>query len=223
MAASTYGAPPPPAGVAPPGGFSGVVTSQTITPAGGTIGPLTVDGACVTLVIPPRAFPVSVQITITAPDLSAVGDAGFDGYKAVAGVGIQVQVNGLPYRGTFLKSLILTVCSSSITASSVVVVWKRTAFVTETDATVRAGVAVVRFDTDPDFAILSPAETPAAGPIPGATRPVTGKPVLGEGILAGALLALGATGIVVGCRRRHERPRHRLSPRPLIEHHGWKK
>jgi len=201
MAASTYG-PVPPAGVAPPGGYSNVITSQTITPAGGTIGPLIVDGAVVTLVIPPGAFPVSVQITITAPDLSAVGDAGLHGYEAVAGVGIQVQVNGQRYPGTFLKPLILTIRKSSITASSVVVVWNGTAFVTETDATVMSGVAVVRFDTDPDFAVLSPQKATPGTPIPGATRSATGKPFLGEGILAGALLTFGASGIVVGRRRR---------------------
>ena len=127
MAASTYGPPRPGTGAAPPGGYSNVITSQTITPAGGTIGPLMVDGAIVTLVIPPGAFPVSVQITITAPDLNAVGDAGLDDYKAVAGVGIEIQVNGQHYPGTFLKPLILTIRTSSITASSVVVVWNGTA------------------------------------------------------------------------------------------------
>ena len=202
MAASTYGPPRPVTGVAPPGGYSNVITSQTITPAGGTIGPLMVDGAIVTLVIPPGAFPVSVQITITAPDLNAIGNAGLDDYKAVAGVGIEIQVNGQHYPGKFLKPLILTIRTSSITASSVVVVWNGTAFVTETDTTIMSGVAVVRFDTDSDFAVLSPTKTTPRTPIPGATRPVTGKPFLGEGILAGALLMLGAGGIVVGCRRR---------------------
>ncbi len=202
MAASTYGAPPLAAGVAPPGSYSEVITSQTITPAGGTIGPLTVDGAIVTLVIPPGAFPVSVQITITAPDLYAVGDAGRVGYKTVAGAGIQIQANGQPYPGTFLKPLILTFRKSSITASSIVVVWNGTAFVTETDATVMSGPAVIRFDTDPDFAILSPTQTTPRTAILEATRQVTGKPFLGEGLLAGALLMIGASGIVVGRRRR---------------------
>jgi hypothetical protein len=49
-----------------PGGYSVVVTSQTITPAGGTNGPVTVDGASVTLIVPAGAFPVPVQITLTA-------------------------------------------------------------------------------------------------------------------------------------------------------------
>jgi hypothetical protein len=35
-----------------------------------------------------------------------------------------------------------------------------------------------------------------------ATTPVTGKPLMGEGILAGALLALGVGGLGVSRRRR---------------------
>jgi hypothetical protein len=199
-AASEYGPIQPLAGAAPPGGFSDVITSQTITPAGGTIGPVTVGGATVTLVIPAGAFPDSIQITITEANLFAVGNAGTAGYKAVAGVGIQVEENGVPYPGTFLKPLTVTIRSSSITSSSVVMVWNGTAFVTAPDSTVTSGAAVVSFDTDPDFAVLSPlAGTVTA--IPGATKAVTGKPFLGEGILAGALVVLGVTGLAVGCRR----------------------
>jgi len=200
-AASSYGPPPPASGVAPPGGYSDVVTSQTISTAGGTVGPVTVDGATVTLVVPAGAFPVSVQITLTGPDLFAVGSAGTTGYKAVAGVGIQVQKNGSTYPGTFLKPLALTIRSSSITSSSVVVAWNGTAFVTESDSTFTAGAAVVSFDTDPDFAVLSPSGTTATT-IPGATSSVTGKPFLGEGILAGLLVALGVTGLAIARRRR---------------------
>lgn len=207
MAASTYGPPPPAAEVAPPGEYSDVITSETITPAGGTIGPVKVDGATVTLVIPAGAFPVSVQITITGPDLFAVGSAGMVGYKAVAGVGIQVQENGSAYPGTFLKPLILTIRSSSITSSSAVVVWNGSAFVTEPDTTIASGVAVVRFDTEPaDFAVLAPLETTAAVPIPGATKPVTGKPFTGEGILACLLILLGASGLAVRRRKVRKGP-----------------
>jgi len=199
-AASVYGPVPPAAGAAPPGSYSDVITSQTITPAGGTIGPVTVDGATLTLVIPAGAFPVSVQITITEADLFAVGNAGTAGYKAVAGVGVQVEENGSPYPGTFLKPLTVTIRSSSITSSSVVMVWNGTAFVAEPDSTVTSGGAVVSFDTDPDFAVLSPLATTGTA-IPGATKAVTGKPFLGEGILACALIVLGVTGLAVGCRR----------------------
>jgi hypothetical protein len=199
-AATEYG-PAQPAGAAPPGGFSEVITSQTITPAGGTIGPVTVGGATVTSVIPAGAFPVSIQITITEANLFAVGNAGTARYKAVAGVGVQVEENGVPYPGTFLKPLTFTIRSSSIVSSSVVMVWNGTAFVTEPDSTVASGAAIVSFDTDPDFAVLSPLAGTATA-IPGATKAVTGKPFLGEGILAAALVVLGISGLAVGYRRR---------------------
>ena len=80
-------------------------------------------------------------------------------------------------------------------------VWNGAAFVTEPDSTVAPGAAVVSFDTDPDFAVLSPSATTATT-IPGATSSVTGKPFIGEGILAGALIALGITGLVIARRRR---------------------
>jgi hypothetical protein len=199
LAAVGYGPPgPPPPPV--PGGYSVVVTSQTVIgPAGGTIGPVNINGVAVTLTIPAGAFPVPVQITLTAPDLAAIGTAGFFGHSAVAGVGIQVQENGSPYPGTFLKPLTLTMSSSSITSSSIVVVWNGTAFVAESAATVTAGSATVSFDSDPDFAVLAPSGT---GAIPGATTAATGKPFLGEGILAGLLLLLGATGLGYARRRR---------------------
>jgi hypothetical protein len=199
-AASNYGPAPPAASVAPPGGYSAVTTSRTIRPDGGTIGPVTVDGAKITLVIPAAAFPVSVQITMTRPNLPAVGSAGTAGYKAVAGVGIQVRGNGSAYPGTFLVPLTLTIRSSSITSTSVVVVWNGTAFVTEPGITVISGAAVVRFDTDRDFVVLYPLATTTAT-IPGATRAVTGKRFIEEGILACAVIVLGASGVAVGRRR----------------------
>jgi hypothetical protein len=199
-AGGSYG---PPAPVPPtvPGGYFAVVTSQTITPAGGTIGPLTINGASVRLVVPAGAFPVPVQITLTAPDLGAIGNAGFRSFSVVAGVGIQVQENGSTYPGTFLKPLTLDISSSSITSSSLVVVWNGTAFVTDPSATVRSGEARSSFDTDPDFAVLTPAGT-AMTAIPGATSASTGKPLLGEGILAGVLLLLGASALAFARRRR---------------------
>jgi len=200
-----YGPPSRPVAAAP-GAFTAVVTSRTITPAGGVIGPLTINGISVTLTIPPGAFPVSVQITLTAPNLAAIGNAGFTGFSAMGGVGIQVEVNGSPYPGTFLKPVTLSTKSPSITSSSIVVVWNGHAFVTETNATVGTGGATVSFDTDPDFAVLSPTGA-AVAPISGATTPVTGEPFLGEGIAAGVLLLLGVSGLVLVVRRRRAKAR----------------
>src|ERR1700733_1461729 len=69
LASTGYG-PPGPAAPTVPGGFSAVVTSQTIGPAGGKIGPVSVDGVTTTLTVPAGAFPGPVQITLTAPDLA---------------------------------------------------------------------------------------------------------------------------------------------------------
>ena len=202
LAAGGYG-PPPPVPPTVPGGYSVVVTSQTITPAGGTIGPVTIDGASVTLIVPAGAFPVPVQITLTAPHLGAIGTAGFRRFKVVAGVGIQVQENGSTYPGPFLKPLSLDMSSSSITASSILAVWNGTAFVTDSEFTALSGELKASFDTDPDFAVLTPAFG-ATSAIPGATNAVTGKPLLGEGILAAVVLLLGASGLEFARRRRAE-------------------
>jgi hypothetical protein len=196
LAARDYGPPPP--GPSVPGGFSVVVTSQTVGPEGGTIGPVAAGRLHVTLRVPAGAFPVRVQITVTSPNVSAIGDAGYVGFRAVAGVGIRVQEHGATYPGTFLKPLTMTVSSGLITESSVVVVWNGSAFVIDHAAVTRAGSGTVTFDSDPDFAVLAP--TSAA--IPGATTAPTGKPFLGEAIVAAALLLLGTSGLAYARRSR---------------------
>jgi hypothetical protein len=192
-----------PAAVTAPGGAGGyaVVTSRTVTPAGGAIRSVSVPGGRVTVLVPAGAFPIPVQVTLTAPKLTAR----VAGYTIVAGVGIQVQENGVAYPGTFLKPLTLTVRSSAALASSLVAVWNGRALVTAPGATVGQGIATVRFGTGArDFAVLSPAVPAATAAIPGATTSMTGEPFLGEGILAAVLLVLGAGGLVaaVRCSRR---------------------
>jgi hypothetical protein len=61
---------PPPGSPPPLPGFSTVLTSLTVGPAGGTIGPVSSDGATFTLTVPAGAFPTDVQITLTAGDLT---------------------------------------------------------------------------------------------------------------------------------------------------------
>ncbi len=187
---------PPEHALAVPGGYDTVVTSQTVTSAGGTIGPVSVNGTPVTLKVPAGAFSDQLQFTLTAPDLAHVGDAGFRGYTAVGGVGVLVKMNGSKYQGTFAKQLTLSVVSQSINSLSVVVMWSGTAFVAQQDAKVRSGTATVRFDSDPDFAVLASAK------IQGATSAGTGKPLLGEEILAAALVLLGFSGLAYGLRSR---------------------
>jgi hypothetical protein len=188
-----------PAVAAPPGGYSAVVISRTIARSGGVIGAAGVPGGRVTLVIPAGAFPVPVQVTLTAPKLAAPGLAG---YRVVAAVGIAVQQNGAAYRGAFGKPLTLVLRSSSVTPSSLVAAWNGRAFVTERGATAGRGAAAVRLRSgaDPDLAVLSPVVTAAPAAIAGATTSMTGEPLAGEGILAAVLLVLGAGGLVMAVR-----------------------
>lgn len=200
-ARSQYGPPAPPVSPAP-GGFTAVVTTVTVGPAGGTIGPVDVDGTSTTVTVPAGAFPTTVTVTITAPDLAAITPTA--GFTVVNGAGILVDLSGSPYPGTFLKPLTATFAESRITAASVVVVWNGAAFVTDPDSTAAAGVATVSFDTDPDFAIETPVSVPPT-PVPTATVPVTGEPFLGEGIVAGVLILGGVGGVFLSRRRRRGR------------------
>lgn len=187
-----YGPPPPPAPV--PGGYYRVVTSETIGSSGGIIGPLRVDSLEIVLRIPRRAFGRAVQITITEPNVRAVGHAGFRRYKALGGVGILVQVNGSTYRGAFLKPLRLKMSSRRINASDLVVVWNGTRFVIMTGATERSHSEKVRFDSeiDQDFAVLRPAgfilTRKAAQAVPGASAAASTQPWAGAAVLAEAFL-----------------------------------
>jgi DNA-binding beta-propeller fold protein YncE len=157
-----------------------------------------VAGADVTVHIPAGAFPADVQIVITAPDLAAVPHA--PGFIVVAGVGIGVSINGVPYSGTFLMPITIDVTSPKITASSEVGAWTGTAFVPDTSSTLTAGMASITMDSDAAFIVQSP--TTSVTPVSGATSPVTGEPFLGEGILAGALLLGGAGAVAMSRRRR---------------------
>jgi hypothetical protein len=179
-----------------------VVLSRTLNCAGigaggTTVGPAPVDGATDTVTIPQGSCVGTIQVTLTAPNLSSIGSAGYPQYRAVTGVGVQVQQNGAPYPGTFLKPFTLTVADGAIGAQSVMVVWNGSAFVTDGRASVTAGSVTTSFVSDPSYAVLSPNSA-----ITGATTPVTGTPLRGEVLIAAILLLLGAGGLIVARRVR---------------------
>ena len=195
LAARGYGAPPPSGTV--PGGYHTVLTSQTITDKGGTIGPLTDGSLKVTLVVPPDAFTSSVQITLTSPDVSQIGSAGFTGYHAVGGLGVQVDKGSTAYSGTFAKPLSLGLAASSITSRSIVVNWSGSKFVKSATSTAVTGVATVTFSTDPDFAVLR-----SGSSVAGSTSAGTGEPFIGETLIALLLVLAGASGLFFARRHR---------------------
>ena len=134
VAEALYGPPLPPVPV--PGGYLTVVTSQTVGTGGGIVGPVSGGETRTTVVVPPGAFPAPLQVTITEPDISGIGDAGFCGYQAVAGIGIIIQN---PDKGSvnydfFTDPLVVTVAAAGIKPGDIIVAW-------DGDKFVRVGVA----------------------------------------------------------------------------------
>ncbi len=180
-----------------PGGYSQVVTAETISPSATatTVMAVTVDGIPVHISVPAGTFSTPVQVIVTAPVLSqvttGVSALGYSGYVAVAGLGVSVVTSsGKLYSGTFLKPITVTIDNPKIGAGDRVVEWNgQGTFSAVSNASVGAGHASWTFQQDPAFAVLAPKN---AGVVPGATSPVTGKPFLEEGLLAMGLLGSGA-------------------------------
>ena len=192
LPALAYGGPPPPPA---PGGYTVLVTSQTIGPDGGVIGPVRVDVCSVALTVPRGTFKSQVQITITAPTVQDIGDGGQPGYRAVCGVGVLIQVDGQPYTGGFGHELILDISGINITHNARVVVWNGTEFV-HVAATIAGPTVRVRFSgSNEDFAVL----VPGGGSQSGSSR---------------TEVATASRGNPHGRRRGSHEPIHR-SPRPV--------
>jgi hypothetical protein len=153
LPAQAYGPPPPPPA---PGGYTAVVTSVTIGPAGGVIGPVEIDGCRVSLTVPPGTFKTQVQISLTAPSVAGVGNGGHPGFRTVCGAGVLIQVNGKPYTGSFGHSLTLIISGFAIKPGDRVAVWngKTFVFVSATVAGDAARISVT--GSGEDFAVLAP-------------------------------------------------------------------
>jgi hypothetical protein len=153
LPALAYGPPPPPPA---PGGYQSVVASTTIGPAGGLVGPVEVDGCKVALRVPAGTFTTDVQVTITAPSVTGIGDGGHPGYHAVCGVGVGIAVNGKAYTGTYGHSLTLVISGFELRPGDRVAVWNGKTFVF-VGATVQGYSAVISFKgSGEDFAVLAP-------------------------------------------------------------------
>ena len=133
-AQALYGPPPPPVQV--PGGYLKVVTSQTVGPGGGTIGPVSGGSTETAVVIPAGAFLTPLQVTITQPDVADIGNAGLCGYQAVAGIGVIIQnpANESVSYSFFTDPLVITISSPGIEPGDIIVAW-------DGDRFVRVGVA----------------------------------------------------------------------------------
>ncbi len=200
-AGSGYGAPPE-VGTST-GAFYSVVSITDISGAAGGHATATIQGASVTLDVPPGELSGTVQAVFSSGDLAAIGTGGFGG-RSVTAFGIQLDQDGHKLPGPFSPPLTVTVTDSAITSSSVVYLESGTSFVRAAGWTTSAGKATGTITTDPGFLVDTPAPavTPIGVAIPGATTAVTGKPFLGEGLLAAALAAIGGFGAFRWRRQR---------------------
>jgi hypothetical protein len=170
-ALAAYG-PPPPVPTPVPGGFSDVVTSVTVGPAGMFIRHLDLDGLNASLRIQPGTFLQPVQVTVTEPFVrdgltttaylgqhrtcgngAGIGDAGFPGYCAISGTGILVQINGVNYAGPYLKPMILRIRWKR-KLSTQIVVWDGQRFVKAPHTRDRRHFARIEVSANSDFAVL---------------------------------------------------------------------
>ena len=137
-------------------GIPSVITSVTVGPAGAEIGPVEIDGCKVSLTVPPGTFKTQVQISLTAPSVTGVGNGGHPGYRAVCGAGVLVTVNGKPYTGAFGHALTLNISGFEIRPGDRVAVWNGKNFVF-VGATVAGYAVQVRITgSTEDVAVLAP-------------------------------------------------------------------
>ena len=153
LPALAYGPPPPPP--VAPGGFQSVVTSTTVGPAGATIA-INIGPCKASLTVPPGTFTTQVQITITAPSVAGIGNAGHPGYHAICGVGVGITVNGKIYTGTFGHRLTLTIAGFAIRQGDRVVVWNGSSFVFVPATVAGYGLKFSFTGSGEDFAVLAP-------------------------------------------------------------------
>jgi hypothetical protein len=197
----------PVAAMAAPGGGGAPDTPLLNTggsPGGGTI-------VC-TVAVPPAGG------TVTCPGLVVTLPAGLTGLNLVLStesgpacavtpgvtLGLYSATTGAKYSGSFSPPATATYSDSSITAGETIVVynpatgtWGPAPAGLISSATAGAGSITVTLTGDPTFAVEG-----ACGAVPGATVAVTGEPFVGEGILAGVLVAAGLALMWLTWRRR---------------------
>jgi hypothetical protein len=159
IAQAAYGPPPPPVSV--PGGYLTVVTSQDCGPGGISIGPVNAGNTMTTVTVPAGDCGTQSRITITEPDISAIGNAGLCGYKAAAGVGVIIQNPDGSVDNAFLTSpIVVTISSPTITPGSVIVEWNGERFI-RVGVAAHAGEVTVKLTHAGEtfFAILQPTGT----------------------------------------------------------------
>jgi hypothetical protein len=195
--ATGYGAPPAAPPAAPtttgaPAGFTTVLTTVAIGPAGGTV-----SAGGITVTIPAGDFTVTTDVSILLGTLNALTGLPA-GDTPVEAVGVVFTQGGAKVTGAFATPITVSVANGAITTADTLDVYLAssgtyvpvTASPNVTGNTVVAGDDTFHVTADPYVVILA-VPTTSAAVVPGATVPVTGVPVVSEGLLGGLLIAAG--------------------------------
>ncbi|MGH9103321.1 MAG: hypothetical protein ACRDYD_10150 [Acidimicrobiales bacterium] len=185
-----------------PGGYTTVVTVQSVPATGGTVS-ARVDGAAVQVTVPAGAFGGTIQVVLTAPDLSGIGSAGQSGYSAVAGAGVLLESHGQEVSASGPQPVQVTLSDAQLDQGDRVVSLSPSGSHVLSGATAASGRVTVSLTSSADLAVVAP----ASAPIGGATTASTGKPFVAEG-MAAVLLSLGGGSVLVARRRARLRRAH---------------
>jgi hypothetical protein len=154
---AAYGPEAPP-GPPVPGGFSTVLASRTIGPAGSTLAART-GRTSIRLVVGRRTLKQRVQFTLTRPRLLQLKSATPKGTRIVTGFALLAnRLDGTPISGAFSKTNVhLIVSDTRISTKSTVLGWKpnlrRFARVDAKVSSHRASVATRRYG---EYLVVSP-------------------------------------------------------------------
>lgn len=98
-----------------------------------------------------------MQVTLLAPNVLDLGDAGHPSYRSVAGVGILIQLNGEADTGTFAQPLTVDLSGREIRPGDQAAVWDGSTF-RFIGGSVTAGTEEFSYHRgiEQDFAVLAP-------------------------------------------------------------------
>ena len=159
----------------------------------------TANGATATVAVPAGSLPSGAEVVLSAGVPSTINAGNGSTVEADFSVVLLDSTTGEKLTGPFSPGITITIQSSSIKAGDTVVFVTGSGQSTAVSgAQVTAGQAVVTFTSDPNIAVLAGSPTT----VPGATGATTGKPFMAEGLVAGALVLAGASGLGIVLRRR---------------------
>lgn len=180
---------PSPSSSSVPGGYTQVLTSQTISASPKTITAVAA-GSSASFAFPAGAFSSPTTVSVTAPNLSGINSnlahMGLSSYSAISGFGISFS-NSVGGAVTPQVPIRATIHNSALRAGDILIKITGPTSSVRIPATFSAGQATFTFQKDPNFAILKPSST-----VPGATSPTTGFPAISW---SGAGVALIGTAI----------------------------